>query len=108
MINLINVIIFVLLLATRCIVGQWLERSHYKSMRKGKNELYDIPTIATKVLPEQFDRSAAQIVVDNIVISVDFFKKFIARLRYLVDGRDDSLIDRVRREVTLRMKEQAK
>ena len=52
-----------------------------------------------------------KLVAGNVVISVDFFKKFIASLRYLVGGpvtSYESLIDRARREAVLRMKAEAK
>jgi uncharacterized protein YbjQ (UPF0145 family) len=47
----------------------------------------------------------------NVVISVDYFKRFVAGLRNLVGGRVtpyETLIDRARREAILRMKEEAK
>ena len=46
----------------------------------------------------------------NVVVSVDYFKRFLAGLRALVGGRIrsyESLVDRARREAILRMKEQA-
>jgi len=45
------------------------------------------------------------------VISVDYFKVFVAGLKSLIGGRMtpyESLIDRARREAILRMKEQAR
>jgi uncharacterized protein YbjQ (UPF0145 family) len=47
----------------------------------------------------------------DLVISVDYFKKFVAGLRSIVGGRIasyESLIDRARREAILRMKQEAK
>jgi uncharacterized protein YbjQ (UPF0145 family) len=44
------------------------------------------------------------------VVSVDYFKRFLAQLRGLVGGRVrayESLLDRARREAVLRMKEEA-
>jgi uncharacterized protein YbjQ (UPF0145 family) len=49
-------------------------------------------------------------VCGNVVISIDFFKKFVSGLRRIVGGRVssyESLIDRARREAVLRMKEEA-
>ena len=49
-------------------------------------------------------------VCGNVVISIDFFKKFVSGLRNIVGGRMSSyetLIDRARREALLRMKEAA-
>jgi uncharacterized protein YbjQ (UPF0145 family) len=46
-----------------------------------------------------------------VVISVDYFKKFVAGLRSIIGGRIasyESLVDRARREAILRMKQEAK
>ncbi|MFQ5660684.1 MAG: YbjQ family protein [Gammaproteobacteria bacterium] len=106
-----DLIIFLTLLFTGYIFGRWLEQAHYRSIRKREELLRNIPAIATKKLPAQFTPCSTRLVAGNVVISVDYFKKFIAGLRYLVGGRIssyESLIDRARREAVLRMKEQAK
>jgi len=49
-------------------------------------------------------------VAGNVVISVDYFKRFLAGLRGLVGGRIksyESLLDRARREAILRLKKDA-
>ncbi|HBC56355.1 MAG TPA: YbjQ family protein, partial [Gammaproteobacteria bacterium] len=51
------------------------------------------------------------LVKGNVVISLDYFKRFIAGLRMLFGGRlvaYEPLLDRARREAILRMKAQAK
>jgi uncharacterized protein YbjQ (UPF0145 family) len=50
------------------------------------------------------------LVTGSVVISVDYFKRFLASLRTLIGGRVtsyESLLDRARREAILRMKEEA-
>jgi uncharacterized protein YbjQ (UPF0145 family) len=52
----------------------------------------------------------ARLIVGSAVISVDYFKRFLAGLRALVGGRVksyESLLDRARREALLRMKAEA-
>ena len=52
----------------------------------------------------------SELVAGNAVISIDFFKKFVASLKMLFGGKVtqyESLLDRARREALLRMKEQA-
>ena len=52
----------------------------------------------------------SELVAGNAVISIDFFKKFVAALKMLFGGRVtqyESLLDRARREALLRMREQA-
>ena len=51
------------------------------------------------------------LVQGNVVISLDYFKRFIAGLRMLFGGRIktyEPLLDRARREAVLRMIEEAK
>jgi len=50
------------------------------------------------------------LVSGNVVVSVDYFKRFLSKLRNLLGGRMKSyetLLDRGRREAVLRMKEHA-
>lgn len=106
-----DLIVFLVLLTTGYIFGQWLERSHYRSIRKREEDLRSIPVIASKRLPDELCPCHTRMVAGNVVISIDFFKKFLASLRYLIGGRVssyESLIDRARREAILRMKQQAK
>ena len=52
-----------------------------------------------------------QLVSGSVVISIDYFKQFVAGLRNLFGGRVtayESLLERARREAILRMKEQAR
>ena len=56
-------------------------------------------------------RIDSALVCGSVVISIDFFKKFVAGLRDLVGGRVssyESLLERARREALLRMKTEAR
>ncbi len=106
-----EIILFVILLSSGYFFGQILEQQHYRSIYRREEKLRSIPVIASKKLPENFFPCETKMVAGNVVISVDFFKKFVAGLRTLVGGRVTSyetLIDRARREAILRMKEEAK
>jgi len=106
-----DLILFVTLLALGYIIGQAVEKRHYRSIRTREASLRDIPAIATKFLPEDMPVAETRMVTGNVVISVDFFKRFVAGLRNLVGGRVssyESLLDRTRREAILRMKEEAR
>ena len=110
MIDLVYFIVFITLLLVGYIFGQALEKKHYRSIRERESTLRHIPTIASKKLPKSFGPCETNLVAGNVVISVDFFKKFVAGLRLLVGGRITSyetLIDRARREALLRMKQSA-
>ena len=105
-----ELILFLILLAIGFCFGQYLEKRHYKSILKREAELRHIPAIATKHLPPEFTPCSSNIVSGNVVISIDYFKKFVAGLRSIVGGRIrayETLIDRARREAVLRMKAQA-
>ena len=100
-----------MLLALGYFVGQSLEKSHYRSIIKRESQLRSIPVIASKKLPDEFLPCQTELVAGNVVISVDYFKKFVAGLRSIIGGRltsYESLIDRGRREAILRMKQEAR
>ncbi|MBT7952595.1 MAG: heavy metal-binding domain-containing protein [Gammaproteobacteria bacterium] len=108
---MIELIIIMALLLIGYVVGTHLEKSHYHSIKERETELNNIPAIASKVLPAEFDTCETTLVAGNVVISVDYFKKFVAGLRIIVGGRVstfETLIDRARREAILRMKEEAR
>ena len=108
---MVELLVFFVLLLLGYVVGQILEKNHYRSILKREAELRNIPLIASKKLPDEFTPCETRLVAGNVVISVDFFKKFVAGLRNLVGGRMisyESLIDRARREALLRMREEAK
>lgn len=105
-----EIIIFFSLLLVGYVVGQIVEQRHYRSIIKREKQLREMPIIASKKLPEEFIPCSTQLIYGNVVISVDFFKKFVAGLRMLAGGRVgsyESLIDRGRREALLRMREEA-
>lgn len=61
--------------------------------------------------PPDWKAESSGLVSGSVVISLDYFKRFLAGLRALVGGRIKSyepLLDRARREAILRMKEEAR
>lgn len=102
-------IIFLILMMLGYGFGTWAERRHYKSIEKREAQFQKLPTIALKKpLPQPGRVVRAQLASGNVVISVDYFKRFLAALRNIFGGRVSSyetLVDRARREATLRMKE---
>lgn len=106
-----DLIIFLTLLAFGYGFGRYAEKKHYKSIFKREKDLNTIPAIASKIPPFRRQDLKSQLVTGNVVISVDFFKRFIAGLRNIFGGRVTSyetLLDRARREAILRMKQEAK
>ena len=106
-----DLIIFLVLLSLGYGFGRYSEKKHYTSIFKREKVLNSIPAIASKIPPFRRQDLDSQLVAGNVVISVDFFKRFIAGLRNIFGGRITSyetLLDRARREAILRMKEEAK
>ncbi len=99
------------LLALGYIFGQRAEKRHFKSIIEREKATLDIPIVTLKTPPLiKHNRLHTELVSGNVVISIDFFKKFVASLKMLFGGKItpyESLLDRARREALLRMKEQA-
>ncbi|MFK7795329.1 MAG: YbjQ family protein [Gammaproteobacteria bacterium] len=109
---MLDIIILISLLGLGYYFGQRAEKKHYKSIIERENQLINLPLITLKTPPpiKQYEVNAA-LVTGSVVISIDFFKKFIASLKMLFGGRlttYESLLDRARREALLRLREQAK
>ena len=105
-----DLIILAVFLAVGYVSGRYYEAKHYKSIIKREANLRHLPAIASRVLPVTETHNEVTLVTGSVVISVDYFKRFLAALRTLMGGRVtsyESLLDRARREAILRMKEQA-
>ena len=99
---------FLLLLAY--FIGSHLESNHYKSIREREAATKDMVVINFPRFPFDVEIERADIVMGSVVVSLDYFKRFLAQLRSIVGGRIkayEPLLDRARREAVLRMKEQA-
>ncbi|MGM0563906.1 MAG: YbjQ family protein [Pseudomonadota bacterium] len=108
--GLIQLGIIVLLLLLGYSFGRLNEKRHYKSIRESEAELRGTLVINERFPPPQWHRHEQQLVMGNVVISVDYFKTFIAGLRNLVGGHItayESLLDRARREAVIRMQRDA-
>ena len=103
---------FLLLLIIGYLAGQYLEKRHYRSIIRREAAMRRIPIFATRHLPDDLEPDTeTKLVTGSVVVSVDYFKRFLAGLRALVGGRVksyESLIDRARREAILRAQDQAR
>ncbi|MDQ7085525.1 MAG: heavy metal-binding domain-containing protein [Sulfurovum sp.] len=108
---MIDIIIVLTLLLLGFIFGSIAEKNHYKSIRRRENLFKHIPTIGLKNPINPDNIRTTRLVVGNVVISVDYFKRFMAFISNIFGGNVSSyetLIDRARREAILRLKEDAK
>ena len=90
--------------------GRLAEKRHYKSIFKRERKYQELLVFSLKTPPEGLTVTDSNLVTGSVVVSIDYFKKFVAGLRMLIGGRlrsYETLVDRGRREAILRMKEQA-
>ena len=108
--TLINLGLPLLLLVATYFTGSAVERRHYRSIRARELESQRLPAITFQTLPERWEVETSGFVSGSVVISVDYFKRFLAGLRSFVGGRVKSyetILDRARREAVLRLKAEA-
>ena len=107
---MIDIIVFVVLVALGYGFGRWAEKSHFASIIEREEMLRDLLTFSGRIPPLGLGPVEAVLVGGNVVISIDYFKRISAALRSLIGGRVmayESLLERARREAILRMKQQA-
>lgn len=108
---MIDLIVFVTLLGLGYGFGRLAETRHYRSIRQREHAYRHIVVIAARFPPPDLKPRSTRLVAGSVVISVDYFKRFLAGLRNIFGGRVrsyESLLDRARREAILRMKAEAK
>ena len=106
-----QVLFVVLLLVLGYGFGRLAEYRHYRSIFKREDALGDLIIVCSKTLPVSVGAPGTRLVMGNVVVSVDYFKRFIAHLRMIFGGRVhtyESLLDRGRREALLRMQAEAR
>lgn len=98
-----------LMILLAMLTGTLLEKAHFKRIHARESRLSRLPALNTKRLPDHQSVSHASLVTGEVVVSIDYFKRFLASLRNIFGGEVrsyGSLLDRGRREAILRMKEQ--
>ncbi len=98
------------LLALGFFAGTAIEKKHFREIRQREQKHRKLVAINFRSLPENWQATESRLVTGSVVISLDYFKRFLAGLRGIIGGRIKSyetLLDRGRREATLRMKEMA-
>jgi uncharacterized protein YbjQ (UPF0145 family) len=103
------VLVLVMLVVTYA-TGSWLERKHFASIRAREQQMANVIASTLSTVPGDGAVARAEMVAGNVVVSLDYFKRFLAGLRGLIGGRIkayEPLLDRARREALLRMREDA-
>lgn len=102
--------IFLILVTLGCFFGHRSETRHYRSILQREKAMLHVPVVTLRHYPPLATNVNSTLVTGNVVISIDYFKRFLAGLRNLFGGRMKSyetLLDRARREALLRMKASA-
>lgn len=110
LINNSGLVTFGVLMILGYIAGSIAEKNHYVSIKKRESEMVEMPVVNFKNACADGEVQTSTLVTGSAVISIDYFKRFLAILRNLFGGRVrsyESLVDRARREAILRMKENA-
>ncbi|NNF15687.1 MAG: heavy metal-binding domain-containing protein [Gammaproteobacteria bacterium] len=110
---MLNLLIPIILLVLGYLIGTLLEKRHFESLRDREKKLLDTPVVTFDELdpatnPDFAYFQRTEFAQGSVVVSVDYFKQFLAGLRNIFGGRVSSyetLIDRARREAVLRLKE---
>jgi len=107
---MIDIIILLTLLLLGYGFGTYREKKHYRSIIEREKKYKDMMLFDSKLVPMELNATGGEIVQGHVVISVDYFKRFVAGLRKLFGGKlksYETLLDRGRREAVLRMKKDA-
>ena len=89
--------------------GRMAESRHYESIHQREQQYLHLPTTSSKKpIGAIGPITQVKLVKGSVVISVDYFKRFLATLRNIFGGSIqayETLLDRARREAILRLKE---
>jgi len=109
--GIIEIALFLVLLAIGVFAGRANERRHYRELAAAEDDLRDIVASSERGTGEGDTFSRGALVVGSVVIAEDYFKRVAAGLKSLVGGNlrsYETLLERGRREAIVRMKQQAR
>jgi len=92
------------------IAGAWIERRHLQNVMLLESGSSDILALTIEDLPAGWVVASSDLVMGNVVISQDYFKRVAASIKGLFGGNLrvlEPLLERARREALVRMKAEA-
>lgn len=107
---IISVSIPLVLLALGFFSGRHAERKHLRNLDAREARVAHLIVTNTKFIPRELGYRRAEMLMGEAVIGSDYFKNFLAGLRSFFGGELrslETLMDRARREATLRVLEHA-
>ena len=101
-----------LLITPVLLLGAWisggiLERRHMKGLLLLESGSRDVLAVTIEDLPPDWHVESSELVMGNVVISQDYFKRFAASIKGIFGGNIrvfEPLLERARREALIRMK----
>ncbi len=75
------------LLVVAYFTGTALERRHYASIRERELRWRNLPAVTICSIPPNWKVVGCTLITGSVVISVDYFKRFLAGLRMIFGGR---------------------
>ena len=108
---LIAVVVFLVLLVLGLVIGRATEAAHFRRLTLWEIALSDIEVSTLRRLPENWQPTHGTLVTGEAVIATDYFKVFTATLRNLFGGQIrsyETLVERARRQATVRMLQEAR
>lgn len=108
LVDVLNSLSLLILLLLGYVAGKLAERRHYRSIRAREKNFLHVPVITAKTLDDLRAVQESTLALGSVVVSVDYYKRFLSSFRKVFGGElrsYSSLIDRGRREALLRMRE---
>jgi uncharacterized protein YbjQ (UPF0145 family) len=109
--GIIQIVVFLVLLAIGIFAGRANERKHYRELEAAEEDLHDIAVSNGRTPGEAGTFGGGALVVGSVVIAEDYFKRVAASVKSLFGGNlrsYETLLERGRREAIVRMKQEAR
>jgi uncharacterized protein YbjQ (UPF0145 family) len=109
--GIIQIVVFLVLLAIGVFAGRANERKHFRELEEAERALDDIVASSSSEAAERGAPVRGTLVVGSVVIAEDYFKRVAASLKSLIGGNlrsYETLLERGRREAVVRMKKEAR
>jgi len=109
--GIIQIVVFLVLLAIGVFAGRANEKKHYRELKEAEDDLSDIVVSNGRGIAEAAASRRGTLVVGSVVIAEDYFKRVAAGLKSLIGGNlrsYETLLERGRREAIVRMKQEAR
>lgn len=103
----INIGLPIGLIVLAMITGKAIEWRHFARIAAREAATAHQPAVTAREWDTQWGVEHAELALGSVVVSIDYFKRFMGGLYNLVGGRVrsfESVLDRARREAILRMK----